>query len=44
MVPADPDTMKTAMEELQHLTSLTGQEWTIFTNSQQLYQMAVNII
>ncbi len=43
MVPAEPDTMKTAMVEAQHLTLLTGQEWTIFTNDQQLYQMAVNI-
>ena len=43
MVPAEPDTMKTAMVEAQRLTLLTGQEWTIFTNDQQLYQVAVNI-
>ena len=42
MIPAEPDTMKTAMVEAQRLTSLTGQEWTIFTNDQQLYQVAVN--
>ena len=43
MIPAEPDTMKTAMVEAQRLTLLTGQEWTIFTNDQQLYQVAVNI-
>ena len=43
MVPAEPDSMKTAMVEAQHLTLLTGQEWTIFTNDQQLYQVAINI-
>ncbi|KAL8610600.1 hypothetical protein ACOMHN_006319 [Nucella lapillus] len=31
MVPAEPDTMKTAMVEAQRLTNLTGQEWTVFT-------------
>ena len=43
MIPAEPDTMKTAMVEAQRLTLLTGQEWTIFTNDQQLYQVVVNI-
>ena len=43
MIPAEPDSMKTVMVEAQHLTSLTGQEWTIFTNDQQLFQVAVNI-
>ncbi|KAL8613649.1 hypothetical protein ACOMHN_029741 [Nucella lapillus] len=38
MVPAEPDTMKTAMVEAQRLTHLTGQEWTVFTNDQQLYK------
>ena len=42
MIPAEPDTMKTAMVEA-HLTLLTGQEWTIFKNDKQLYQVAVNI-
>ena len=44
MIPAEPDMMKTAMVEAQRLTSLTGQEWTIFTNDQQPYQVAVNIV
>ena len=43
MVPAEPDTMKTAMVEAQRLTILTGQKWTVFTNDQQLYQVAVSI-
>ncbi|KAL8588411.1 hypothetical protein ACOMHN_029580 [Nucella lapillus] len=43
MVPAEPDTMKTAMVEAQRLTHLTGQEWTVFTNDQQLYTEAVHI-
>jgi len=43
MIPAEPDTMKTAIVEAQRLKSLTGQEWTIFTDDQQLYQVAVNI-
>ena len=41
MSPAEPDTMKTA--KAQYMTSLTGQEWTILTCDQQLYQVAVNI-
>ena len=43
MTPAEPDTMKTAMVQAQSLTSLTGQEWTILTCDQQLYQVVVNI-
>ncbi|KAL8594298.1 hypothetical protein ACOMHN_001000 [Nucella lapillus] len=43
MVPAEPDTMKTAIVEAQRLTHLTGQEWTVFTNDQQLYKEAVHI-
>ena len=43
MIPAEPDTMKTAMVEAQRLTILTGQKWTVFTNDQQLYQVAVSI-
>ena len=43
MPPADPDSMKTAMVKAQYMTSLTGQEWTIFTHDQQLYQVAVHI-
>ena len=43
MPPAHPDTMKTAMVEAQRLTQLTGQEWTLFTNDQQLYQIAMHV-
>jgi len=43
MTPAEPDTMKTAMVEAQRLTHLTGQEWTVFTNDQQLYKEVVPI-
>ena len=43
MAPTEPDTMKTAMVQAQYISSLTGQEWTIFTCDQQLYQIAVNI-
>ena len=35
--------MLTAMVEAQRLTNLTGQVYTIFTNDQQLYRVAVNI-
>ena len=42
MPPAHPDTMKTAMVEAQRLTPLTGQEWTLLTNDQQLYQIAMH--
>lgn len=44
MAPAEPDTIKTAMVRAQSLTSLAGQEWTIFTNDQQLYQVTVHVI
>ena len=37
MVPADPDTMMTAMCEAQRLTVKCGQEYTVFTADQQLY-------
>jgi hypothetical protein len=43
MSPAEPDTMLTAMVESQRLTNMTGQEYTIFTNDQQLYRIAVNM-
>jgi hypothetical protein len=43
MTPAEPDTFKTAMIRAQCLTSLTGQEWTLFTNDQQLYKVAVHV-
>ena len=44
MIPSEPDTMKTAMLEATRLTSLTGQQWTIFTIDQQLYKVAFRII
>ena len=44
MTPAEPDTMKTAMVHAQHITTLTGQEWTVFTRDQQLYKVVVNIL
>lgn len=43
MAPADPTTMLTAMVEAQELTNAIGQSYTIFTNDQQLYRIAVNI-
>ena len=36
MVPADPDTMMTAMCEAQRLTVKCGQKYTVFTADQQL--------
>ncbi len=44
MPPIEPDTMKTAMVQAQTMTSLTGQEWTLLTCDQQLYQVVVNIV
>ena len=43
MAPAEPNTMMTAMVEAQRLTNSTGQVYTIFTNDQQLYRVAVNV-
>ena len=43
MTPAEPDTMKTAMVHAQHITTLTDQEWAVFTCDQQLYKVVVNI-
>ena len=40
---AEPDTIKTAMIEAQRLTALTKQKFTLFTNDQQLYEIAVRI-
>jgi len=31
MTPAEPDAMKTAVVHAQHITTLTGQEWTVFS-------------
>ena len=44
MTPTEPDTIKTSMIQAQQITFLTGQEWTIVTYDQQLYQIAVNIL
>ena len=44
MPPAEGNTMKPAMVQAQHITSLTGQKYTIFTCDQQLYQVVVNIV
>lgn len=44
MSPADPDTMMTAMVEAQKLTKQCGQQITVFTNDQQLYKVAVNVM
>ena len=44
MVPSHPDTIMTAMVESQRLTNSCGQAVTIFTNDQQLYKVAVNVM
>ena len=44
MVPHDPDTIMTAMVEAQRLTKQSGQTITVFTNDQQLYRVAVNVM
>lgn len=43
MSPADPDTILTAMIDAQETTNSFGQLFTIFTNDQQLYKIAVDI-
>ena len=42
MTPAEPTTMLTAMVEAQKLTNEAEQTYTIFTNDQQLYHVAVH--
>lgn len=44
MVPSDPDTIMTAMVESQRMTRECGQSITVFTNDQQLYKVAVNVM
>ena len=44
MVPSEPDTIMTAMNEAQKLTLSTGQAFTLFTNDQQLYRVAVHVL
>ena len=43
IVPADPDTMMTAMCEAQRLNVKCGQEYTVFTADQQLYRVMINV-
>ena len=43
MVPPDPTTMLTVMTEAQKLTNAAGQQYTIFTNDQQLYKVSINV-
>ena len=43
MNPAESDTMKVTMVEVQRLTELTVKTNGLFTIEQQLYQVAVNI-
>ena len=43
MVPSEPDTMLTAITEAMRISRVSGQEWTIFTNDQQLYRVAVHL-
>ena len=44
MIPSKPGTMKIAMLEATRQTSLTDQQWIIFTSDQQLYKVALCII
>ena len=43
MIPSKPDTMLTVMVEVQRQINSCGQEYTIFTNDQQLYRVMVGI-
>ena len=43
MIPSHPDTIKTALCEAIRITKKAGQEWTVFTNDQQLYKVAVQL-
>ena len=43
MKPSDPDTIMTAMVEAKKLTNSCGQEFTVYTNDQPLYKVAVGI-
>ena len=44
MVPHDSDTIMTATVEAQRPTKQSGQTITLFTNDQQLYRVAVNVM
>lgn len=41
--PSDPDTVLTSIHEVQRLTTLIGQEYTVFANDQQIYKVTVGI-
>ena len=43
MIPAEPDTILTAMCESQRLSEGAGQDYTILTCDQQLYKIAVQV-
>ena len=43
LIPSHPDTIKTALCEAMRVTVNTGQKWTLFTNDQQLYKVAVQL-
>ena len=43
MNPTNPTTIMTAMVEAERVTNQTGQEYTLFTNDQQLYKITVGI-
>ena len=44
MVPSEPDTILTAMDEAEKRTEMTGQKYTIFTTDQQLYRVVVMVL
>jgi hypothetical protein len=44
MVPSDPSTRMTAMQEAKKLTLKSGQNFTVFTADQQLYRVMLNVI
>ena len=44
MNPTNSSTIMTAMVEAEQVTNQIGQEYTLFTNDQQLYKITVGII
>ena len=43
MLPSDPDTMMTALQEAKRLTNERGQKKVVFTCDQQLYKVAADV-
>ena len=43
MIPSHPDTIKTALCEAMKVTVKAGQKYTLFTNDQPLYKVAVQL-